>query len=108
MSLQKQSKTLSKKQVSAISAYLGDKRNGLRNQTIFLLSVKAGLRAKEIAELEWGMVLTSDGEVGNEIQLDRGLSAMGTEQSLNEQVGVVARHPNLTPYTRSRQRGFSG
>ena len=47
-------------------------------------------------------------EVGNEIQLDRGLSAMGTEQSLNEQVGVVARHPNLTPYTRSRQRGFSG
>ena len=69
MSLQKQSKTLSKKQVSAISAYLGDKRNGLRNQTIFLLSVKAGLRAKEIAELEWGMVLTSDGEVGNEIHL---------------------------------------
>ena len=69
MSLQKQSKTLSKKQVSAISAYLGGKRNGLRNQTIFLLSVKAGLRAKEIAELEWGMVLTSDGEVGNEIHL---------------------------------------
>ena len=69
MSLQKQSKTLSKKQVSAISAYLGDRRNGLRNQTIFLLSVKAGLRAKEIAELEWGMVLTSDGEVGNEIHL---------------------------------------
>ena len=69
MSLQKQSKTLSKKQVSAISAYLGDKRNGLRNQTIFLLSVKAGLRAKEIAELEWGMVLSSDGEVGNEIHL---------------------------------------
>ena len=69
MSLQKQSKTLSKKQVSAISAYLGDRRNGLRNQTIFLLSVKAGLRAKEISALDWGMVLTSDGEVGKEIHL---------------------------------------
>ena len=69
MSLQKQSKTLSKKQVSAISAYLGDRRNGLRNQTIFLLSVKAWLRAKEISALDWGMVLTSDGEVGKEIHL---------------------------------------
>ena len=63
MSLQKQSKTLSKKQVAAVSGYLRERRNGLRNETIFLLSVKAGLRAKEISELEWGMVLKSDGSV---------------------------------------------
>ena len=69
MSLQKQSKTLSKKQVAAVSGYLRERRNGLRNETIFLLSVKAGLRAKEISELEWGMVLNSDGSVGNEIHL---------------------------------------
>ena len=69
MSLQKQSKTLSKKQVAAVSGYLRERRNGLRNETIFLLSVKAGLRAKEISELEWGMVLKSDGSVGNEIHL---------------------------------------
>ena len=69
MSLQKQSKTLSKKQAAAVSGYLRERRNGLRNETIFLVSVKAGLRAKEIAALEWGMVLTSDGEVGKEIHL---------------------------------------
>ena len=69
MGLRRQSKVLSKSQVAAVSGYLKDRRNGLRNQTIFLLSVKAGLRAKEIAELEWGMVLTSDGVVGKEIHL---------------------------------------
>ena len=69
MSLQKQSKTLSKKQVAAVSGYLRGRRNGLRNETILLLSVKAGLRAKEISALDWGMVLTSDGEVGKEIHL---------------------------------------
>ena len=42
--------------------YLRSKRNGLRNQTIFLLSVKSGLRAKEISQLRWKYVLKSDGE----------------------------------------------
>ena len=69
MSLGKQSKVLSKKQVTAVSGYLRDRRNGLRNETVFLLSVKAGLRAKEIAELKWSMVLESDGAVGDEIHL---------------------------------------
>ena len=69
MSLGKQSKVLSKKQVTAVSGYLRYRRNGLRNQTVFLLSAKAGLRAKEIAELTWSMVLESDGTVGDEIHL---------------------------------------
>ena len=60
MSLGKQSKVLSKKQVTAVSGYLRGRRNGLRNETVFLLSAKAGLRAKEIAELKWSMVLESD------------------------------------------------
>ena len=74
MSLGRQSKVLSKKQIAAVSGYLKGKRNGLRNQTIFLLSVKAGLRAKEIAELEWGMVLDADGVVGDEIHLTNSAS----------------------------------
>ena len=41
----------------------------MRNQVIFLLSVKAGLRAKEIAELKWSMVMNADGDVGVEIHL---------------------------------------
>jgi len=48
MALGKQAKTLTKQQIELILEYLGSRRNGLRDQTIFLLSVRAGLRAKEI------------------------------------------------------------
>ena len=64
MSLTKQAKTLNKSQIDAVRGYLRGRRNGLRNDTMFLLSVKAGLRAKEIANLKWNMVVDSDGEVG--------------------------------------------
>ncbi len=42
MGIGKQSKTLNKNQIEMVSTYLRSKRNGLRNQTIFLLSVKSG------------------------------------------------------------------
>ena len=44
-------------------------RHGPRNRVIFLLSIKAGLRAKEIASLTWDMVTDSTGEVGRAIHL---------------------------------------
>lgn len=69
MSLGKQAKVLSKTQVTAIRGYLLDRRNGLRNETMFLLSVKAGLRAKEIASLTWSMVLNADGTIASDIRL---------------------------------------
>lgn len=69
MALAKQAKILTKKQIEAVYYYLGTTRNGLRNQVILLLSVRAGLRAKEIAELKWSMVTDADGHVGVEIHL---------------------------------------
>ena len=72
--LGKQAKTLNKAQIEMISTYLRSKRNGLRNQTIFLLSVRAGLRAKEIAGLTWEMVLTPAGEVSDCILLTNSAS----------------------------------
>ena len=69
MSLGKQAKILSKNQVEAMVQYLGARRNGLRNQVILMLSVKAGLRAKEIANLKWSMILTAEGLVGDAIHL---------------------------------------
>ena len=63
MGLSKQAKTLNKQQIEMISSYLRQHRNGLRNQTIFLLSVRSGLRAKEIAELKWRELLTPDGNI---------------------------------------------
>ena len=69
MGLGKQAKTLNKAQTQMVSKHLSYGRNGLRNQTIFLLSIKEGLRAKEIASLTWKMVMDSDGVVGNSIHL---------------------------------------
>ena len=64
MGLGKQAKTLTKAQVDAALGYLSNTRHPARNRVILLLSVKAGLRAKEIASLTWDMVTTSDGEIG--------------------------------------------
>lgn len=69
MGLSKQAKTLNKQQIEMISSHLRQHRNGLRNQTIFLLSVRSGLRAKEIAGLKWRELLTPEGLVGDTIEL---------------------------------------
>lgn len=64
MGLGKQAKTLNKGQVEAMLAYLSKTRYPERNRLIFLLSVKAGLRAKEIARLTWWMTNDSTGGIG--------------------------------------------
>ena len=69
MGIGKQSKVLNKSQIEMVSNYLRSKRNGLRNQTIFLLSVKVGLRSKEISQLSWKEVCNSDGEIDDYINL---------------------------------------
>ena len=69
MGIGKQSKTLNKSQIEMMRTFLRSKRNGLRNETIFLLSVKGGLRSKEISQLSWKEVCDSDGEVSNHINL---------------------------------------
>ena len=40
-----------------------------RNLAIFLLSIKAGLRAKEIASLTWDMVTDAEGNLGSALHL---------------------------------------
>jgi integrase len=64
MALGKQAKTLTQKQIEVALSYLATTRHGLRNQVVFLLSTKAGLRAKEIAGLRWTMVVDATGQVG--------------------------------------------
>jgi len=69
MSLNKQAKTLNSKQCELVLTYLTNTRYPLRTRLIFLLSTKAGLRAKEISALSWNMVLDSDGSVSNFINI---------------------------------------
>ena len=88
MPLGKQAKTLSKGQIDATLAYLSTTRHPKRNRLIFLLSAKAGLRAKEIAKLTWWMTNDSQGQIGWEICLldsaSKGKS--GRRIPLNEEV----------------------
>lgn len=74
MSMGKQSKVLTDKQVEVMISYLSGRRNGLRNKVIFLLSIKSGLRSKEISGLRWSMVVGPDGEIGDTINLTNEVS----------------------------------
>src|SRR5258707_1053073 len=65
----KQVKILSDTDVQDLLVYASTSRYPHRNTVIVLLSTKAGLRAGEIANLTWDMVLDPRGEVGTIIEL---------------------------------------
>lgn len=67
--LRKQAKTLSSAQIKTALTYLSTTRYPTRNRAIFLLSLRAGLRAKEIAALTWSMVTDAEGQLGETIRL---------------------------------------
>jgi integrase/recombinase XerC len=67
--LQKQAKLLSDANVALVLQRLETRRYPIRDKVMFLLSVKAGLRAKEIANLTWSMVTDADGVVSDSIAL---------------------------------------
>jgi integrase/recombinase XerD len=67
--LGKQAKTLSDHQFKYLLFFACNTRNPVRDKLIVLLSVKAGLRAGEIAKLTWDMVLGPTGEIGQAIEL---------------------------------------
>lgn len=69
MGLGKQAKALNKSQIVLLFSMLASTRYPTRNKTIALLSIKAGLRAKEIANLTWDMITDPDGQLGTAIFL---------------------------------------
>lgn len=65
----KQAKILSNEQVERLLSFAKATRKPVRNRVLVLLSVKAGLRAAEIAHLTWEMILDPSGEIGTAIEL---------------------------------------
>jgi integrase/recombinase XerC len=61
----KQAKIVSPTQERAILGYLVTTRYPARDRVMFLLSIKAGLRAKEMASLTWAMVTDAQGQVAD-------------------------------------------
>ena len=92
--------------MNSVTAFLLSRRHGHRDQTVFLLSVRAGLRSKEIANLKWAMVVDADGQIGNAIHLtdvaSKGKS--GRVVPLNKQL-----HANLVQMLSiaKERRGFA-
>jgi integrase len=65
----KQAKILSEDDLQDLLVYASATRNPIRNRVIVLLSAKAGLRAGEIANLTWDMVVDPNGAISTAIEL---------------------------------------
>ena len=65
----KQAKILSLGDVNDLLVFANCTRHPLRNRVIVLLAAKAGLRAGEIANLTWDMVVDPTGDIGTVIEL---------------------------------------
>jgi integrase/recombinase XerD len=96
MSLTKQAKTLSRSQISLITSLVQQTRYPIRNRVVFLLSVKAGLRAKEIASLTWDMVTDAEGNLSPAIHLRDGASK-GHSGRVNSSQQGPQRGPSSPP-----------
>jgi integrase/recombinase XerD len=78
----KQAKTLSTDHIDDLLFFAERSRHPLRNRLIVLLSVKAGLRAAEIAKLTWAMLLEPSGGVGSTLELQDKIAKKGSGRSI--------------------------
>ena len=109
--LAKQAKPLSKRQFALVSALLRQTRYPDRNVAILLLSVKAGLRAKEIALLTWDMFTDAEGCLSDALHLRDGATkgSSGRVIPLNKELraalAVLYEKRGASPYVITTERG---
>jgi integrase len=92
----KQAKTLTKQQLAAALRRAGRCRYGDRDRAIILLSAKAGLRAGEIANLTWPMVIDAEGRIASQIELHDAAAKKGSGRT-------IPIHPDLSRVLRRLQ-----
>jgi integrase len=78
----KQAKILSADHIDDLLFFAERSRHPDRNRLIVLLSIKAGLRAAEIAKLTWDMVLGAGGEIGAVLELQDQAGKKGSGRSI--------------------------
>jgi integrase len=86
----KQAKILSEQHIEDLLFFADTTRYPDRNRVIVLLSLKAGLRAAEIANLTWDMVQSPGGEVGTVIELRDVAAKMGHGRRIPMQIDLRA------------------
>ena len=74
--------------VRRLIMHVRDHRHATRNHAMVMLSFKAGLRACEIAGLEWSMILRPDGQLDRHISVARQIAKNGSARR-------VPVHPEL-------------
>ena len=84
----KQAKILANDNIEDLLFYASQTRYPHRNRVIVLLSVKAGLRAGEIAKLTWEMLIGPDGTIGTVIELRNHAAKNGSGH-------LIPIHPDL-------------
>lgn len=72
--LGRQAKVLSEAQIRAMLAAVDGKATTTRDRTMILLSVRLGLRAKEIASATWSMLTDAEGQLGDVLALPNSAS----------------------------------
>jgi integrase/recombinase XerD len=104
--LGKQAKPLTKAQVEAVLGYLAKTRHPTRNRLIFLFSIRAGLRAREIALLTWSMITDAEGRIGCAIALrdevSKGRSGRVIPIHSELRAALIAWHEVQRPASNSR------
>lgn len=73
-----QAKVIDAAQEAAIRHFLTTTRHPTRDLAMFLLSLKAGLRAKEMASVTWAMVTDASGQITDTLHLPNRASKGGT------------------------------
>jgi integrase/recombinase XerD len=84
----RRAKILSPADVNDLLLFASCTRNPLRNRVLVLLSAKAGLRAGEIANLTWAMVVDATGQVSGSIELHDAAAKNGGGR-------MIPMHPDL-------------
>ena len=113
MALGKQAKILTEAQQTAVLGYLATGRNAQRNRVMFLLSVDAGLRAKEISAVTWEMLTDASGSLTDEIRpqdkASKGKSGgiIFISKRLGEALAILADMVKMTGTIIKSERGGS-
>jgi integrase len=78
----KQAKVLTDGHLSAALKATRKTRYPARDRAMLLLSIKAGLRAAEIAGLTWAMITTADGRLADHIALSNHIAKKGSGRTI--------------------------
>jgi integrase len=84
----KRAKILAQAHIEDLLFFAQHTRHPIRNHVIVLLSLKAGLRAAEIANLSWDMVVDPTGEIATTLELRDHVAKNGSGR-------VIPVHPDL-------------